>query len=168
MNCYPVMVSKHGARLLAPDAVDALKKLLLPRAFLFTPNLEEAEAFTGKEVRDLAGMRAAAEKLRDLGASAVLVKGGHLNGCATDVLLGGNVFLEFPADRIDTRHTHGTGCTYSAAITAALAQGDNLVQAVRKAKRFISEALRTNPGLGAGAGPLNHHAACPDDRSDHD
>jgi hydroxymethylpyrimidine/phosphomethylpyrimidine kinase len=159
----PVIVSKHGARLLAPDAIDALKQRLLPCAFLLTPNLEEAAALTGMEVRDLAGMRASAEKLRDLGARAVLVKGGHLTGCATDILLCDDGFVEFPADRIDTGHTHGTGCTYSAAITASLAAGVTLAQAIRKAKRFISEAIRTNPGLGAGAGPLNHHAACRND-----
>jgi hydroxymethylpyrimidine/phosphomethylpyrimidine kinase len=159
----PVKVSKHGAGLLAPDAMDALKQRLLPRAFLLTPNLEEAAALTGISVRDLAGMRAAAKKLRDLGARAVLVKGGHLIGCATDILLCDDGFLEFTADRIDTRHTHGTGCTYSAAITASLAEGGTLAQAIRKAKRFISEAIRTNPGLGAGEGPVNHHAACRND-----
>jgi hydroxymethylpyrimidine/phosphomethylpyrimidine kinase len=162
----PVMVSKHGARLLAPDAINALKRRLLPRAFLLTPNLEEAAALTGMGVCDLAGMRAAAEKLRDFGARAVLVKGGHLSGCATDLLLYDGGFLEFPADRIDTRDTHGTGCTYSAAITAALAQHDALPEGIRKAKHYISEAIRTNPGLGAGAGPLNHHAAYRDDRTD--
>jgi hydroxymethylpyrimidine/phosphomethylpyrimidine kinase len=159
----PVMISKHGARLLTPDAMDALKQRLLPRAFLLTPNLEEAAALTGMEVSDIAGMRAAAERLRDLGPHAVLVKGGHLNGPPTDVLIYSDGFMECPADRIETRHTHGTGCTYSAAITASLAKGDTLPQAIRKAKRFLSEAIRTNPGLGAGVGPLNHHAACPND-----
>jgi len=113
-------------------------------------------------------MRAAAERLRDLGAATVLVKGGHLSGCATDVLLHDDGFLELPAERFDTRHTHGTGCTYSAAITASLARRDNLIQAVRRAKRYISQAIRTNPGLGAGAGPVNHHAACQDDQAGHD
>jgi hydroxymethylpyrimidine/phosphomethylpyrimidine kinase len=155
----PVIVSKHGARLLAPDAIEALKQRLLPRAFLLTPNLEEAAALSGMEVRDLAGMRDAARKLRELGARAVLVKGGHLSGCATDVLLDEGGFVEFPAERIETRHTHGTGCTYSAAITAGLARHDALPEAIQQAKRYITEAIRTNPGLGAGAGPLNHHAA---------
>lgn len=154
----PVAISKHGARLLATDAVDALKARLLPRAFLLTPNLEEAEMLTGEPVRDVAGMYAAAEKLIAMGARAVLVKGGHLAGDAVDVLFHDGRRLEFAAPRIDTPHTHGTGCTYSAAITALLAKGEELESAVGKAKRYISEAIRTNPGLGKGAGPVNHHA----------
>jgi len=154
----PVAVSKHGARLLAADAVDALKTLLLPGAFLLTPNLEEAEMLTGVPVRDVAGMYAAAEKLMAMGPRAVLVKGGHLAGDAVDVLFYDGRRLEFTTPRIDTPHTHGTGCTYSAAITALLAKGEELESAVGKAKRYISEAIRTNPGLGRGAGPVNHHA----------
>ncbi len=154
----PVAVSKHGARLLAADAVDALKTRLLPRAFLLTPNLEEAEMLTGLAVRDVAGMYAAAEKLIAMGSRAVLIKGGHLAGDAVDVLFRDGRRLEFTAPRIDTPHTHGTGCTYSAAITALLAKGEELESAIGKAKRYISEAIRTNPGLGRGAGPVNHHA----------
>lgn len=93
-----------------------------------------------------------------MGPAAVLVKGGHLDGDSTDVLFDGSAFHEFPAARIDTRHTHGTGCTYSAAITAGLASGLALRDAVARAKRFIQEAIRTNPGLGRGSGPVNHHA----------
>ncbi len=152
-------VSKHGGALIARDAIAALKERLLPRAFLVTPNLEEAAMLTGIEVRDVAGMRAAAERLRAMGPRAVLVKGGHLAGSATDVLLHDGGWEEFIAERIETRHTHGTGCTYSAAITALLASGEELVAAVRTAKRYIAEAIRTNPGLGAGTGPVNHHAA---------
>jgi len=154
----PVAVSKHGARLLAGDAVDALKALLLPRAFLLTPNLEEAEMLTGMPVRDVAGMYAAAEKLMAMGPRAVLVKGGHLAGNAIDILLYDGRRVDFTAARIDTPHTHGTGCTYSAAITALLAEGEDLESAVGKAKLYISEAIRTNPGLGRGSGPVNHHA----------
>jgi hydroxymethylpyrimidine kinase/phosphomethylpyrimidine kinase len=93
-----------------------------------------------------------------MGAKAVLVKGGHLKGAATDLLLSGGELHEFTAPRVETVHTHGTGCTYSAAITAELAKGTPLVKAVGRAKQFVAEAIRTNPGLGRGAGPVNHHA----------
>ena len=154
----PVMVSKHGASLLAQDAVDALRSQLLPNAFLLTPNLEEAAILAGMEVRDLASMKAAAEKLVGLGARSVLVKGGHLSGDAVDILLRQGQWMEYREPRIPTAHTHGTGCTYSAAITALLAMGLDLPAAVARAKNYISEAIRTNPGLGSGSGPVNHHA----------
>lgn len=155
----PVMISKHGAPLISDDARLALAQRLLPRAFLLTPNLHEAAALAGFPVEDRDAMFRAAEKLVSLGAANVLVKGGHLRGEALDVLcMRGAGFLDFAADRIDTRHTHGTGCTYSAAITAELAKGTPLADAVARAKRFVTEAIRTNPGLGAGSGPLNHHA----------
>jgi hydroxymethylpyrimidine/phosphomethylpyrimidine kinase len=154
----PVIVSKHGAALLASDAIQVLKTFLLPYAFLLTPNLEEASLLTGVEVRDLAGMRDAAEKLAALGPKAVLVKGGHLGGDATDILFHRGEWLEFTSPRIDSPNTHGTGCTFSAAITAALASGYNLREAVGRAKGYITEAIRRNPGLGSGFGPLDHHA----------
>ena len=103
-------------------------------------------------------MRRAAERLVAMGARAALVKGGHSGGDALDVLFDSDGLTEFPAPRIDTRHTHGTGCTYSAAIAAGLARGLPLRDAVARAKRFITEAIRTNPGLGQGCGPVNHHA----------
>ncbi len=155
----PVIVSKHGAALLEADAVDALKTRLLPHAFLVTPNLDEAALLTGVEVRNMAEMRKAAEKLAALGPRAVLVKGGHLgDGDATDVLFYQGEFREFTSPRIATRNTHGTGCTLSAAITAGLASGRELPEAVARAKRYVTAAIRSNPGLGAGAGPLDHHA----------
>jgi hydroxymethylpyrimidine/phosphomethylpyrimidine kinase len=154
----PVMVSKHGLSLLPPAAADAIRERLLPRAFLITPNIPEAEALTGMKILTVEDMRAAAARLREMGARAVLIKGGHLAGDAIDLLLDGGEWHEFPAARIATRHTHGTGCTYSAAITAGLARGFALADAVGRAKRFIHEAIRTNPGLGHGCGPLNHHA----------
>ena len=153
----PVMVSKHGAPLLPEPAMRAMRDALLPRAALITPNAPEAEALTGLEVRDVEGMRRAAVRIREMGARAVLIKGGHLDGPATDILFDGE-WREFPAPRIDTRHTHGTGCTYSAAITAGLACGLAPGDAVERAKRFIQDAIRTNPGLGRGSGPVNHHA----------
>jgi len=154
----PVMVSKHGAALLPERAGRILAERLLPWAFLLTPNLAEAGALTGLEIHGVDDMRRAAERICEMGARAVLVKGGHLEGSATDVLLAGGEWHEFAAPRIETPHTHGTGCTYSAAITAELAKGTPLVEAVRRAKQFITEAIRTNPGLGSGSGPVNHHA----------
>jgi hydroxymethylpyrimidine/phosphomethylpyrimidine kinase len=157
----PVMVSKHGLPLVAEEAKAAFIECLLPAAFLVTPNLPEAEVLAGIKVRDRVGMRRAAERIRAMGPQAVLLKGGHLaSGAAVDILFDGEQWREFPAPRIDTRHTHGTGCTYSAAITAELARGCPLVEAVEHAKAFISEAIRTNPGLGSGSGPVNHHAPC--------
>ncbi len=155
----PVLVSKHGAPLIAADAIEILKTRLLPRAFLVTPNLQEATLLAGIDVRDVASMRAAAKKILELGPQAVLVKGGHLAGDAIDVLLYKVEWTEFTARRIVTRHTHGTGCTYSAAITASLTAGHDLPTAIRNAKRYITEAIQTNPGLGSGSGPVNHHAA---------
>ena len=154
----PVMVSKHGMSLLPGAAVAAIRDMLLPRAFLITPNVPEAEALTGMTIRTMEEMRRAACRLRELGARAVLIKGGHLEGDATDLLFDGAGWHEFPAPRVATPHTHGTGCTYSAAITAGLALGLALPVAVGRAKRFIHEAIRTNPGLGQGSGPVNHHA----------
>ena len=154
----PVILSKHHAALLTADAIEALKTLLFPRTYLLTPNLEEAAMLTRTAVSDVAGMRRAAEMLAAMGARAVLVKGGHLKGVAIDILFHEGAWTEFAAPRIQTRHTHGTGCTYSAAITAWLALGADLITAVENAKRFITEAITSNPGLGAGSGPVNHHA----------
>jgi hydroxymethylpyrimidine/phosphomethylpyrimidine kinase len=155
----PVMISKHGARLIDEDASRALIEELIPRTFLLTPNLDEAAALTGLVVNDRDSMARAAGKLASFGAANVLVKGGHLSGDALDLLyLGGGEIREFTTPRIATRHTHGSGCTYSAAIAAELAKGTPLAQAVALAKAFITEAIRTAPGLGAGNGPLNHHA----------
>lgn len=154
----PVMVSKNGSALLAAGAIDGLKTFLLPNAFLLAPNLNEASILTGAEVRDLAGMRHAAEKLAGMGPRAVLVKGGHLRGEPVDVLFRQGEWTEFTAPRIETRNTHGTGCTFSAAITASLASGHDLAEAIRRAKRYITEAIRNNPELGSGSGPLDHHA----------
>jgi hydroxymethylpyrimidine kinase/phosphomethylpyrimidine kinase len=153
----PVMVTKHGAPLMDQAARQAVRRLLVPRAFLLTPNLAEAEALTGLEVSTPAGMRAAAEHLVQAGAKAVLVKGGHLDGDPLDILLFEGQWREFPAPRLQTKHTHGTGCAYSAAIAAGLAKGVPLVAAVEAAKRFVTEAICTNPGLGRGSGPINLH-----------
>ena len=154
----PVMVSKHGAALLAGDAIEILKMRLLPRAFLVTPNLEEAALLAGTAVSDVAAMRSAALAIAEMGPQAVLIKGGHLAGDAIDILLYEGEWTEFASERVQTQHTHGTGCTYSAAITASLAAGVELRTAIQSAKRYITDAIRTHPGLGSGSGPVNHHS----------
>ena len=154
----PVAVSQHGRRLLADDALQAIRDELIPQASLLTPNLAEAEVLTGKEVKDIAGMHRAARELQVMGAKAILVKGGHLKGDAVDVLCMSGLTREFRVRRIETRHTHGTGCTFSAAITAELARGARIEDAIERAKAFVTEAIRSAPGLGRGSGPLNHHA----------
>lgn len=152
----PVMIGKHGMPLLDSTARAALRTFLLSKATLVTPNLPEASELSGIPVQDLDQMRDAAIRIARFGPLSVLIKGGHLLGDAVDLLYHHGEFTELRADRIDTRHTHGTGCTYSAAITAWLAHGLPMVEAVTRAKRFINEAIRSNPGLGSGSGPLNH------------
>jgi hydroxymethylpyrimidine/phosphomethylpyrimidine kinase len=153
----PVTIGKHGRRLLSAAAVRALRERLLPCAALVTPNIPEAEELSGIAIHSLAGMRGAACRILELGARAVLIKGGHNAGDPVDLLFDGTDWREFAAPRIETPHTHGTGCTYSAAIVASLSHGLALAEAVARAKRFIDGAIRTNPGLGAGCGPVNHH-----------
>jgi hydroxymethylpyrimidine kinase/phosphomethylpyrimidine kinase len=153
----PVLLSKHGARLAPESAWPVMQRELLPSTTLLTPNVPEAEAFTGMRICTVAEMRRAALRLRELGARDVLIKGGHLPGEPVDVLLAGETFHEFPAPRIDTPHTHGTGCTYSAAITAGLAGGLSVCEAVARSKLYIDDAICNAPGLGRGRGPLNHH-----------
>jgi len=155
----PVILAKHGKPLMEPAARDVLRQVLVPRAALITPNLAEASLLASTPVANVDQMKEAAERIAEFGARSVLVKGGHLEGAETvDVLYHAGLFTEFRAPRLETRHTHGTGCTYSAAITAFLARGLPLPEAVRRAHRFVHEAIRTNPGLGAGAGPLNYWA----------
>ena len=158
----PVMISKHGTALLQDDGRRTLARELLPHAFLVTPNVHEAMALAGKRVSREEPSRfvleEAARAIAGLGAKAVLIKGGHLVSGATDLLFAEGRFESYPGRRIQTRHTHGTGCTYSAAITAELAKGKELTEAVAAAKRFITRAIETNPGLGRGYGPVNHFA----------
>lgn len=157
----PVMVSKHGHPLLGDAARAALVAQLLPHAFLVTPNAHEAAALTGRKVETLEQAKDAARALSELGPRAVLVKGGHLAGDAVDVLWLDGVLHELHAPRLPATHTHGTGCTYAAAITARLAKGEALLDAVRAAKTWLTEAIRTAPGLGRGVGPVNHFAPVP-------
>lgn len=156
----PVMVSTSGDALFVADTVDAIRATLLPLATLVTPNLDEAEILVGSRVRDVFSMRSAAEALvRQFGAGAALVKGGHLDSdTMIDVLFHDGEARLFSHPRIDTKNTHGTGCTLSSAITAHLAKGERLGEAVRLSLDFVHEAIRTAPSLGAGHGPLNHWA----------
>ena len=153
------MINKHGAALIADDARQALVRLLLPETFLLTPNLHEAAALTGTGVEDLETMEAAARRIAQMGPKAVLVKGGHLTDDAVDLLYYRGRIQKFTDRRVSSANTHGTGCTYSAAITAELAKGRELEAAIETAKRFITRAIAGNPGLGKGCGPVNHHAA---------
>lgn len=154
----PVMVATSGDRLLEADAESALREHLVPLATLVTPNLEEAEILTGRTVRTAPEMLRAAQAIVEAGAGAVLVKGGHLEGGIIDVLWDGRRETVWRHERIETRHTHGTGCTLSAAITAGLASGRDLGRAVDLAIAFITRAIATAPGLGSGRGPVNHFA----------
>jgi hydroxymethylpyrimidine/phosphomethylpyrimidine kinase len=154
----PVMVGKQGGALMDRDALPALRELLLAKAALVTPNLDEAAELSGLRVTTVSEMKHAAERIAMFGAQTVLVKGGHLADDALDIFWCNGVFTEFRSARVGTRHTHGTGCTLSAAITALLARGHSMQQAVSGGKKFVTEAIRTAPGLGAGSGPLNHWA----------
>lgn len=154
----PVMIAKGGASLLLTEAVTALRDELIPRAYLLTPNLPEAEALTGLTITDEEGMAKAAQALQELGAANVLIKGGHLEvgDEAVDLLLCGDTLHRFVAPRLATTHTHGTGCTFAAAIATFLAQGHPLPDAVAWAKDFLTTAIRTALPLGSGHGPVNH------------
>ena len=151
----PVMTSTSGAKLLATDAVDTLRKKLIPRALLTTPNADEARILTGIDVRSQDDMEEAAKRLRDMGSQFVLVKGGHMEGDAVDVLFDGSVFNYFRSVRIGHTNIHGTGCVLSAAITAYLALGNPVDDAVRLGKDFITEAIATSLRIGKGAWPCN-------------
>jgi hydroxymethylpyrimidine/phosphomethylpyrimidine kinase len=159
----PVMVATSGDRLLAEDAQAAVLAELVPLAALVTPNLDEASILVGFEVHDRATMRRAARTLVDAGAGAALVKGGHLRGGAdlTDVLFDGGDIREFTRPRIETRSTHGTGCTLSAAVAAMLARGAGMHAAVEDALEFVHQAIARAPQLGRGNGPLNHFVPAP-------
>jgi hydroxymethylpyrimidine/phosphomethylpyrimidine kinase len=154
----PVMIAKGGHPLLPDEAVEAVKSLMVPRATLLTPNAPEAEALTGLPVTDLDGQRRAGAFLIGMGAKAVLMKGGHVatGDRVIDVLVTehGETLLE--GERVDTRHTHGTGCTLASACAAGLAKGLSLEAAVTEAWAYVAEAIRRAPGLGVGHGPLDH------------
>lgn len=159
----PVMISKGGAPLLRPEAMTTLRRLVLPLALVATPNLHEAGALLGREIRTIEDMEAAARALADLGPRYVVVKGGHLEGAAIDVVFDGHRLERLEARRVPTAHTHGTGCVFSAAITAGLARGLDAPRAIRAAKTFITRAIETALPLGHGHGPANPmhgHGVC--------
>ena len=150
------MVAKGGDPLLQPEAVTTLCTALLPLAEVVTPNLFEAEVLTGHRIETLDDMHAAAQAIAALGPRHVVVKGGHRAADPVDVYFDGERFAELRAERISTRHTHGTGCTFSAAIAAFMARGLSVDVAVARAKNYITEAIRHAPGIGSGHGPVEH------------
>ncbi len=153
----PVMVATAGRRLLAEDALDILRRRLLPMASVVTPNIPEAEVLTGITIGDVDAMRRAAAAIRAGGVAAVLLKGGHLPGDAVvDLLATAEGVETFAAPRIVSRHTHGTGCTLASAVATGLAQGLHLRDAVQRARAFVRAAIAAASGFGAGHGPLNH------------
>jgi hydroxymethylpyrimidine/phosphomethylpyrimidine kinase len=153
----PVMVAKGGAPLLESQAIEAYKAVMPAMATLMTPNLPEASVLTGRDILTAADQEAAVEDLRSLGAKAVLLKGGHLEGnTVRDLLIEKKTVTSFENDRIQSRHTHGTGCTLASAIAGGIADGMEISKAVGRAIAYVLEAIRTAPGLGAGHGPLNH------------
>ena len=153
----PVVAASDDTRLLDPGAIDTLKRRLIPRATVLTPNLPEAEILTGMKLIEVGDMQRAAEVLVTLGSRYVLVKGGHMSGATVcDVFFGDGQMTLIESPRVETRHTHGTGCTLASGIAVGLAQGMPPLAAVRRARSYLTEAIRSAPGFGSGHGPLNH------------
>ena len=153
----PVMHSKGGTTLLR-NSTELLKEEIIPRALIVTPNITEAEILSSVSISNISDMKIAAEKIHSLGAKSVLVKGGHLAGTlpAVDIFFDGETFEELVSERIETKNTHGTGCTFSAAVCAFLAKGMSLSVSLENSKAFITEAIRNSLEIGKGHGPLNH------------
>ncbi|WP_352420417.1 bifunctional hydroxymethylpyrimidine kinase/phosphomethylpyrimidine kinase [Proteiniborus sp.] len=152
----PVMISKSGYDLLAPEAKETLIKELLPLATIATPNIPEAQVISGMSINSLKQMEEAAIKIHSLGAKNVLIKGGHMEDDATDVLYNGDKFIYFKSERINTKNTHGTGCTLSSAIASNLAKDFTIEESVANAKDYITTAIKHSLSLGKGVGPTNH------------
>ena len=152
----PVMIAKNGCPLMNPDAVDTLIQTIIPLADLLTPNLPEVERITGLTITSIPDMEKAAACIHQMGSKNVLVKGGHATGDALDVLYDGKQFYHFSAQRIHTKNTHGTGCTYSSAIAANLALGMNLQEAVEQGKHYVTTAIQHSLSIGKGCGPTHH------------
>jgi hydroxymethylpyrimidine/phosphomethylpyrimidine kinase len=151
----PVMIAKSGSPLLDPGALEALKRTLLPLATVVTPNLDEAGALLGRDVRTLGQMRDAARAIREFGPENVVIKGGHLEGSATDVLFDGQTFFEYRAERARTANSHGTGCIFASAVAVGLAKGKTIQESVTSAKEFVTLAISGGLPLGGGQGPAN-------------
>lgn len=152
----PVMIAKGGHALMQPDSLDMLKKRILPLAYILTPNIPEAEAIVGFEIKTEEDIKKAAVAIHQTGAKNVLIKGGHLQGDASDLLFDGTSFFTYTTKRIPTKNTHGTGCTLSSAIAANLANGYSLHEAVEKAKAYVTTAIEHALPLGKGHGPTHH------------
>lgn len=152
----PVMVAKSGDLLLRADAIETLKSRLIPLAMVVTPNLPEAEQLTGVHGTRIGDLKEAARLIAGMGAKSVVIKGGHRKGPAADLFFDGKKFRTFSAPRIPTSNTHGTGCTFSAAIAAHLAKGEKVEQAVAHAKRYMTRAIQESFSIGAGHSPVNH------------
>ncbi len=162
----PVMMSKSGAPLLQPDAIASLKKDLLPLATIVTPNIPEAEVLAGRQIASPAHAQEAAKAIRALGPQTVIIKGGHLEGPPVDLVLHDGQFTPIESVRIESSSTHGTGCTFSAAIAAFLAHGIETLEAIRLAKLYVENGIRNAQRLGEGHGPLNHFAPLPESIKD--
>jgi hydroxymethylpyrimidine kinase/phosphomethylpyrimidine kinase len=160
----PVMIAKGGRSLMQDKAREALVKKLLPLAFVVTPNIPEAEGLTRAKIKSVDEMKKAAALIHNLGAKNVLIKGGHLPGAkqsgAIDILYDGKKYHEFSVPWIDTRNTHGTGCTYASALAAEIARGENVIAAVEKAKKLVTDAIKNSLKIGAGHGPVNVLGKC--------
>lgn len=152
----PVMISKSGYSLLKPEAKENLIKYLIPMASIVTPNISEVEEMTGIKIGNLDDMKRAADRILTLGAKYVLVKGGHLEGAAIDLLVGKDICRIYKSERINEKNTHGTGCTLSSAITSYLALGNEVEKAVELAKVYITEAIKSSFDIGQGIGPVHH------------
>lgn len=156
----PVMIAKGGCALMKPEALETLKSKIIPMAYILTPNIPEAETITGMKIESVADMKKAAKEIHLMGASNILIKGGHMslevNRDAVDVLFDGKDFYEYINKRINTKNTHGTGCTLSSAIAANLANGLLAREAVGRAKEYVTEAIKNALDIGKGHGPTNH------------
>ena len=152
----PVMYAKNGCPLMEETAVDSLIEFIIPLADVLTPNIPEAEKISGLSISTVKDMEAAAVKIYEMGCKGVIIKGGHKEGSALDVLYDGNEFTHFETERIDTKNTHGTGCTFSSAVASQLALGLSVKDAVSKAKNYVTTAIRHSLEIGKGNGPTNH------------
>lgn len=152
----PVMISKSGARLLKDDAIQSLKENLVPKSLVLTPNLPEAEVLTGVTITDEPSARKAARFLLEMGAEWIIIKGGHLEGAPVDRVYSRHESFELPGTRVETKNTHGSGCTYSSAIVAFLARGYTPPEAIREAKAYIHSGIEQSLDIGSGHGPLHH------------